>query len=194
MDTYDAYSDADLIEAYSSMMDYSGKPNEDMLIEIEKRGGMASFLKLIESKKTIQNEITRVTGEVYHLSSNTNDIDFIKNMISSDILSKKELDELIDKKFESHQAMLKDRSVNSKTIFGSMVGAIIGSLLGAAFWYLAFFCLREIYLLITVPIYIVNYIIIKLITKQSRNNLLVFVVTLLATICSVILGFYFISL
>jgi hypothetical protein len=64
---YRKYSDEDLVEAYSTMMDYSGKPNVEMLQAIELRGGMEKFLYDIEFKKKHQSEIGRIRKQVQEL-------------------------------------------------------------------------------------------------------------------------------
>lgn len=184
---YKKYSDGELIDSYSTMIDYSGKANDEILAEIENRGGLENFLKQIELKKTNQKEIGRIKKEVYEASKDYSDLEFIKQFITSDILSKEDLDYLVERTFMEHQAILKDKTVTSNTIIGSIVGTLIGSIAGSLF--LIFFVVafgRIIYFSL-IGVYIICYQIIKLITKQSRNNGVVFIATLISTILSLLL-------
>ena len=53
---YKKYSDEELIEVYSSMIDYSGKVSKEMLSEIESRGGLEIFKGKISKNNTLSQE------------------------------------------------------------------------------------------------------------------------------------------
>ena len=188
MSFYRKFSDNDLTEAYSSMINYSGKANADLLNEIDYRGGMDKFLKQIEKAKVAETEIKRVTEEVYSLSSPDTNIEFIRQTIGSDILSQDQLDFLIERKFDAHQAMLADTSIGTSTIIGSLVGGAIGSLISGILFGLSIIYFDRIFFFLLVIVYIICYSIIKLVTKQSRNNLAVFIASFLATVGAAVIG------
>ena len=191
--SYSKYSDDDLIESYTTMIDYSGKADDALLKEIEHRGGIDSFLKRIENKKTNHKEINRIVKEVHTLSKDYSDLEFIKKFISSDILSQQELDELVAIKFKEHQDMLVDRKIDSKTIIGSVIGTLIGSFLGFLFLVLCLYLFDAFLFFTIVGAYIICYVAIRLITKKSRNNAAVFIASALGTIIATILTFITIS-
>jgi len=182
------------MEAYTDMMDYSGKASNEMLEAIRIRGGMENWLKRIEQNSIKPNEIKRITKEVYFLTSKATDVEFLKSMISSNILSKHELEELIEKKFVTSRALIDDRSITSKTIIASIAGIIVSSLICGILWALAIFYLPGLYLILIIPVYIICYFIIRLITKQTRRNPVIFIAAFVATVIAVVLGFYFYSL
>jgi hypothetical protein len=192
---YQNYSIEDLIDAYTTMIEYSGKATDAMLSAIEERGGIESFKAQIELQKSGRLEINRITKEVYSLSSRETNVEFIKNLITSDFLSQKELDKLIETKFSEHQALLQNKAITSKTIIGGLSGAVISCIIGAiAFGFLMIYMTPMFFYFYILVVYIINYLIIKFITKQSRSNLAVFIITFFATIGSIILGLYFTSL
>ncbi|MBW4362463.1 hypothetical protein [Flavobacterium taihuense] len=185
---YKKFSDEDLKEAYSTMMDYSGKANSELLTEIESRGGLEKFLRQIEIQKINQTEIGRITKEIRLLNSNGLDKNAIKDSLQSDILSKDELDYLIEQKLVEHQAIIADRTITSKTIFRSILGMILGSILGSIFLILAISFIGRLVFFPLVGVYIICYFTIKFLTKQSRNNAVVFIASFLSTVISAFLA------
>ncbi|TRX31879.1 hypothetical protein FNW52_17970 [Flavobacterium sp. ZT3R18] len=185
---YKKYSDEDLKEAYSTMMDYSGKADAGILTEIESRGGLEKFLRQIEIQRINQTEIGRIAKEIRLLNSNGLNKDAIKNSVQSDILSKDELEYLIERKLVEYQAIIADRTITSKTIFGSIFGIILGSVLGCIFLILAISFFGRLVFFPLVGVYIICYFTIKFFTKQSRNNAVVFIASFLSTVISMLLA------
>ncbi|QLC65672.1 hypothetical protein LPB248_04980 [Flavobacterium sp. LPB0248] len=183
---YKNYSDKDLEEAYITMVDYSGKASKEILLEINNRGGIDVFLSTLESNKTNKKEIQRITKEVYDLSNDYSDLDFIKQFIKSDILDSHELNNLIDSKFNQHQAILKDREVNQKTIYGSLAGMALGIIISLIFYILIINLLGKFIYYPIIGVYFICYRTIKFITKQTRDNTFVFLTSLIGTILTLI--------
>lgn len=187
---YETYTDKDLIDAYNSMLEYSGEPSKDMKNAIELRGGMDWFKRKIESENRLKQETDRISKEVYSLVSPETNIEFITKVIKSDILTTDQLNELIEKKYNLYQNVVNNRRITQKTIAGCIIGIITGLLCGGfalQFLFkesmvLAFFCL--------ILIYLFSYLIIWLLTKQRRSNWLVFLSCFLATVGAFILGLY----
>jgi hypothetical protein len=192
---YKNYSTEELINAYTTMIEYSGKATDTMLSAIEERGGIESFKAQIELQKSGRLEINRITKEVYSLSSSETNVEFIKKLITSDFLSREELDKLIEIRFLKHQAFLQNKAITSKTIIGGLAGAVISCIIGAIAWgFLMIYMTPMFFYFYIIVVYIINYLIIKFITKQSRSNLAVFIITFFATIGSILLCLYFTSL
>jgi phosphate starvation-inducible membrane PsiE len=187
---YKKYSDADLIESYSSMLAYTGKASDEILSEIEARGGLDKFLKQIEYKKRLDKERARITVEIRKQMDGNLRFETIQNLITSTLIDEESLKELIELKYNEYQAIRNDRSVNSKTILGSILGIIIGGLLGFGFYCLLIYFFQSIFYFPIVGVYLICYFTIRFITKQSRNNILIFIASLFSTILAVVLTFY----
>ncbi|MDP5201025.1 hypothetical protein [Flavobacterium sp. DG2-3] len=188
---YKNYSDKDLEEAYISMIDYSGKASKEILFEIDNRGGIDAFLSMLESNKINKKEIQRITKEVYDLCYDYSDLDFIKQFIKSDILDSDELDKLVNSKFNEYQAILSDRAINQKTIYGSLIGMTVGIIISLMFYaFIINLFGRFIYYPI-VAVYFICYLTIKLITKQTRNNSFVFISSLMGTVLTLLCLYFF---
>lgn len=188
---YEKFSDEELIEAYKSMIAYSGEPNKEMLDIIVQRGGMDAFKRKMEEVKTIEAEKKRIAQEVFSLCGPGADVELVKKLITSDIIAKKELDEFVGFKFFEFQSILQDKAITKKTIAGSLIGGLVACIVGAVVWCLLFQYLPPVFFYAyIVVIYFVDYLVIRLITKQSRMNVIVFITTFLSTIASIILGVY----
>lgn len=188
---YESFSNEELIEAYKSMVAYSGEPSKEMLDIIAKRGGMDAFKRKIEEVKTIEAERKRIAHEVFSLCGPGADVELVTKLITSDIIAKKELDEFVRFKFFEFQSILHDKAITKKTITGSLIGGLVACVVGAVVWCLLFQYLPPIFLYAyIVVIYFVDYLVISLITQQSRKNMIVFIIAFLSTIASIILGVY----
>ena len=184
---YKKYTDDELIEVYTSMMDYSGKADAEMLNEIELRGGLENFKKKIEYNTIVEQEKVRISKEIFALTSSATNAEFIKSFITSDILTRGQLNEFIETKFAYYQAAKKDRKVNSKMIIASLIGIIVGTICGGWILYFISKKLNGVYYIFIVPIYILNHLIILLFTKRTRTNLVVLSAGILATIGALVL-------
>lgn len=191
---YKKFSEDDLIESCTALIDYSGKANPEILQEIENRGGMESFLTSIEKKKLNQKEINRIARETVELSDDDKDLEFVKRFIKSDILSQESLEQLIERKFNEHQLEISDRKINSNAIIGGFFGIIIGSILGYLFLMVGIHFLEKFYFSSMIGAYIVCYLSIKFLTKQSRNNVVIFIASFIAAVISMVLAFLTINI
>ncbi|MDQ6531688.1 hypothetical protein [Flavobacterium sp. LHD-85] len=187
---YKNYSDKDLEEAYITMVDYSGKASKEILLEINNRGGINLFLSTLESNKINKEEIQRITKEVYDLSNDYSNLNFIKQFIKSDVLNSIELNNLVISKFNEHQAILKDREINQKTIYGSLAGMALGIIVSLIFYILIINLLEKFIYYPIIAVYFICYRTIKIITKQTRDNTFVFLTSLTGTILTLICLFF----
>jgi len=186
---YRKFSYDDLIRSYTNMITYSGEIDPDILKEIENRGGLAKFLIAIENNKNHRVEVNRIVQQVFELSKDFKDLEFIKQFVKSNVLTKDDLDDLIERKFDEHQKMLSDKKINSKTVVGSLIGIFIGSLLGFLFLLLSIVIFGGIVFYLFFFVAFICYFSIKFITKQSKNNSVVFIASFIATIISILLSF-----
>ena len=184
---YKNYSDEDLVEAYSTMIDYSGKASNEILIEIDNRGGLNAFLENIEFNKSNKQEINRISQEIYTLNNDFHDLEFIKSFIKSDTLTPEELDDLITLKFHQHEAFLQNRKIDQKTVFASLVGMIIGIIISLAFYIFVIYLLDRFIYYPIIGVYFICYQTIKLITKKTRDNTFVFLTSLAGTVLTLLL-------
>jgi uncharacterized phage infection (PIP) family protein YhgE len=189
---YSKYSDDELIDSYSTMLDYSGKANAEILAEIQSRGGLDSFLKQKELKEKNKKEVGRISKEVHDACKNYvgADLDFVKHSITSDILSNEDLSYLIERKFVEHKATLADKEIDSNTIVGSVTGILVGSALGSIFLIICIVIFNSIVYFPLVGVYIIAYQTIKFITKKSRNNIVVFVASFISTILALLIAIF----
>lgn len=181
---YKKYTDDDLIEAYHSMMNYSGKVSDDLTVEIDKRGGIDVFLQKIKQKKEDSIEADRILDEIRTLIDQGYDLYYAQHQITSELWDKDRLNEFIENRYYRTVAIKNDLAITPKTIYGSLIGMIIGGIVGALVIHLIGSLIPGLGFSVLIPVYIVNYFIIKFITKQSRNNLIVFIAAFLSVVLS----------
>ena len=181
---YNKFTNEELIEAYSTMIDYSGKADEIILLEIEKRGGLEKFLQEIEQKNINKVESNRVLNELIKLNKEGFSLEEIKINISSEIWTKQHLNAFIESRYVRHQLFLNDKSIDRDLILKSIIGMLLASIAGTGILVLSVFVFKFAHFGLLIPVYSVSYLIIKGYTGKTQNNGVVFLAGLIATIIS----------
>ena len=65
MGFYTKFSEQDLIESYKNQIDYQGKPSNELLEEIKKRGSLEDFQLKVEDQKKTLDERNRIIREIH---------------------------------------------------------------------------------------------------------------------------------
>lgn len=196
MSFYSKFSEKDLIESYKNQLDYQGKASQELLDEISKRGGINDFELIIENQKKLQNERNRIIREIHQHYMNKSSPQECLALISSDLLSEKDLEELVNIKYAHIHQNIENLKVDSIIILKSFYAVLISSvitfvLLTTAIYTMEFLIAFHFFLLI--PVYIINYWIIRMIVRKTRKNIAVFIATFLATLLDVFYFLFFIS-
>jgi|GEM_PF-996187 len=186
---YRKFTEKELIEAYTTMIDYSGKATPEITKEIEKRGGLESFLKTMEANKANKMESNRVLNEIIRLNKEGFGYEDILKKIKSDLWTEPHLRAFIESRYYRHQLFLNDKSVDRNTVALSFLGFLIASFTGSIVWCFSIFFLKFVFYPVLVVIYFICYFIIRGFVRKSHNNWLVFLSSLLATVSSFVVGF-----
>jgi hypothetical protein len=189
---YSKYNFKELADVYTTTFANYGKIDGELLEEINNRGGEITFKALLENEKILHNERQRIVDETIGLITPETDIEFVKKLISSDLISKAEVDALVESTAASTIKYQINKKITSKTIVGCIIGGGVGYLLGLGLLFLQAIYLKDVYYLSLILIYIVAYVLIRLITKQNASNIIVFISALLTTIFSFV-TFLFLS-
>jgi hypothetical protein len=187
---YKKYTDNDLLESYSTSLDYSSKVDKDLAAEIDSRGGIEQIKKNVAEQNIIPDEIKKIYKAVFFLYKKDSNRDTIKSSITSDILSAEQLDKAIVMAIDDIEKQTKDTSINSRTIIGSIIGLIVSSLVGAGLWCYSIIQTGKMYYILTPGILVISYLIIRLLTRQSKNNSIVFIATFISAFIAIPLGLW----
>jgi hypothetical protein len=190
MGFYTKFSEQDLIESYKNQIDYQGKASNELLEEITKRESLEDFQLKIENQKNLLDENNRIIREIHRHCMNKTSEQECLSLIDSDIYTKKEIKLMIQEKYEHINRNVENLKVDSDTILFSLLGIMVSTVVSSVIllfclYQFAFLAVFHFYLLI--PLYIVNYLIIKSITHKTRDNLAVFIATCIATILNVLI-------
>lgn len=194
MGFYSSFSEQDLIVAYNNLIEYQGQANKEILDEINKRGNLSDFLVEVNFKKEIHEERNRIIREIYQHFMNKRSKEECLSLIQSAIISNEEIQALVSAKYIQIYTQVDNLKVNSETILKSFIGTIVSSIVTTAIFSLLMYKISFISFFafaLLIPIYILNYYIIRLFTGKTRSNLAVFIATFLATILNCV---YFVLL
>lgn len=189
IEKYSKYTSKELLAIHLNISKYSEEARKALEVVSQKRGGWQEIELKVKKENEIDKEIERVSNEVKALSSAYTDLEFLKNHIKSDVLTPDLLDIIINEANQEKQKEIKDSKVNTRTIIGSLFGTLLGSVLGGVIWGLQLITMGRMFYLLIVLLVLINYGSIKLITKQSKKNLVVMVAVVIGTLISVWLGF-----
>lgn len=185
---YETYTDEELYEIYLNQEGYSDEARKALEIVLEKKDGLDSLLKRLEEKSIVEKEIRRIKKETSQLGSKGIDSAFIKSTTTSEILSSEKISEIIDNKYAEVEHELNDKKVNPKTIVGSIIGGLVASIIGGTLWGLQMIYSQRIFYILGIGLVLLCYGIIKLLTKQSKNNTVVLIATIISVVLALFLG------
>lgn len=189
MSFYSKFSEQDLIESYNNQIDYQGKATQELLEEITNRGTFENFQAKIENQKGMLNERNRIIREIHQHYFNKFSKEESLSLLKSDLLSRQEIRILVEEKYVDIHQNVENLNVDSDTILKSFVGIIIASFVSSVIIFTIIFSINALIALhffLLIPAYIINYFVIRLITKKTRDNLAVFIATFIATILNLI--------
>ncbi|WP_276875880.1 hypothetical protein [Chryseobacterium joostei] len=196
MGFYSKFSEQDLIESYKNQIDYQGQPDKEIIDEIISRGTLEDFQNKIKAQNLFLNEQNRLIREIHgHYMNNLSKQECL-SLLSSDLLSDKSIENLVDRKYNQIHQKVENLKVDSDTLLYSFIGTIIASVVStiiilAALYKFIFLSVFSFSLLI--PSYIINYWIIRLFTGKTRDNLAVFIASFIATVLNCVYFVLFVN-
>jgi hypothetical protein len=186
---YNSYTDEELYIIYNDAANYSEDAGKAMNIVIEKKGGYESLVKRLEEKAVIENEKKRIANEAVKFGLEGVDASFLINTTNSSILSKEEVNKIIETNVTKAESLVEDRKVNSDTVVKSLLGCGLASLFGGAFASLQFIYFGATSTLMVIGVLLICYGTVKLVTKKSYNNTAVLLASFIAFILSYLLAY-----
>ncbi|TCJ15751.1 hypothetical protein EPD60_07780 [Flaviaesturariibacter flavus] len=187
--SYSSLSTNELEEVYAVTMANYGSIAGELLEEINRRGGEAAFKAQVEKEKELKAEKARIATEVALLMKGQSDPQFPKTMITSTLLSEKELSDFIDLLAKRHVVQQNNAKVHTKTISDSVIGVVIGAILGAIITGLQIFFIGKFYYVSLVVVYLASWLTLRMITKKDAGNVVVLLSAIVSTIVGPLLAF-----
>jgi hypothetical protein len=185
---YMKFSDEDLYESYQTTLDYSGKLNKELILEIERRGGLDELKKSIQIKEMYPLEVKRIFQMVREMRLDGKSLDVIQSEITSDLIPANELTEISAKQFHSMEAYEKDRSINKETLVRAIVGIVIASSVNTLIWFYSIISSGQMFFILIPGLALISFGILKLLTKKSARNTLVYLGTFFSVLIGLIIG------
>ncbi|MDI9309454.1 MAG: hypothetical protein QM535_04500 [Limnohabitans sp.] len=155
---------------------------------------MDSFLRAYEKNENIKSEKKRIGYETFLYTNEGKNLEFIKNNISSEIIDDIELKVIIENHYRKNISIIENRKISSKIILKTIFATLISSVTGSIFFCFLILGLKIIWWKpFIILVYILNYQLIKLITKRNRDNIVIFIGALIGTIISLLITYLFLK-
>jgi len=196
MGFYSKFTEQDLIESYKNQIDYQGKATQELLDEIQSRGTLEEFTKKIDNEKKYLEETNRIIRLIHQNYMSRVPMEECMTSIESHLLTRKDIKILTLEKYSQIQNKETNLKVDSDTILKSILGVTIAPFISSAILILTLNQFQQIIVFnyfLLIPVYIINYFIIKFFVKKTRENLAVFIATLVATLLNCLFFILFIT-
>ncbi|WP_426481828.1 hypothetical protein [Chryseobacterium sp. R2ACT005] len=182
-------NEEDLHAAYLHMTDHTGKVNDELREAISQKFNYDEFVKIAEYRKILVKEKGRISFEVHNRVQKGEDIDLILKSTSSEMIGSSDLKIFILDKFNQFSKVKENDTIDSKTIYKSLIGMVIASVTGVLFLKAVIVSTGQFSFFLLIPAYIINYFVIYGITGKTRDNFVVFMAVLISVIVSTLLSF-----
>ncbi|MEP7237370.1 MAG: hypothetical protein ABI685_05885 [Ferruginibacter sp.] len=144
----------------------------------------------MELRKTAPSEISRLQNEVCSLTTPETNYEFVRKLISSQLLSAEDLDIFVKRIFDEQKDSQADKAITQTTVVKSCIGLLLGSLAGTSFWWFILYVFKQPFIFVMPIVFMIGYFIIKLFSKQSFKNPVVLVASLLSAGISLVVGHF----
>jgi hypothetical protein len=191
---YEEYTDEQLYHVHSNPGDYSPEAQEALQIVIDKKGGLDKLTHRVKNRNQITNEINRIGAETAQMLRKDIDIDFIRTMMTSPILPAEKVQVIIDNVFAEVDKEKEDKKIKPRTIFGGLLATILATAIGSIYWTVITRLMPPtipliILALLVIGLVLICYGIIKAITRQSKQNVVVFIASAISVVLSLVIGY-----
>ena len=188
--TYESKTDSELFEIYQKKEDYSDDALAALKIEINRRDNYEQFIKKQENLAIKEEEKQRIFNYSMKMFSNKLEQNDFRQKITSKHLSQTEIDEVITQAEANFEKEREDQKVNPKILMAGILGGFVGGTFGGILLGIQMVQTNYFIKFIILGLAFISYIFIKLFTKRSKNNIIVFTLTILSTLYAIALGVY----
>lgn len=188
---YRNFNEEDLIVAYLYVTEHTGEIDEEMTEAINQKFNYDEFVSKANKRTSFIKERGRISFEVYNMVKKGDDLPLMIESISSSILNNQEREDFVTLKFHEFSLVKENNKIDLVTIYKSFFGVFISSIIGFLFFWTFVLLANTFSFFILVPIYIINYLVIRFITGKTRDNLIVFLAVFMSVIISTLLPFLF---
>ncbi|MCH2199144.1 MAG: hypothetical protein MK081_10210 [Flavobacteriales bacterium] len=185
---YRDLEDDELFEIHVAIHEYSEEAQRDFADAIEEKGGMDAFVERLKTRKEkaherglLRAQFTKAIKEDLNSELEPGDLTFKYH-------TEQEVSEIWNDVRSGIHDEIADKRIKPKTIIGGVIGGAIGTVIGTAIWAGQLIGSGSIFVFVGFGVALINYLIIKGITKQSKANIVVVIFTFIATILSIALG------
>ncbi|MFC3159120.1 hypothetical protein SAMN05443633_10335 [Chryseobacterium arachidis] len=156
------------------MVEHTGKINDEMRAAIGQKFDYDEFVNKANFRTALIKEKGRISFEIYNMVQKGDDFNVIEKNISSHILTKRELEYFIIEKYYQFSSHKENNTIDKRTVYRSLLGILIATFIGILVLDDLLLITNETSFFLLIPIYILNYWVIRLITGKPKIILLYF--------------------
>ncbi len=186
--TYNAYSDEELTEAWRSIHDYTPEASEVLKTVIEKRGGIEALLENEQLSWEVFQETERIKQQVRQMATPEVEPEFLHKMISSELLDETQRLTIIQETLDSIAHEKEDMEIKPRTLIGGSLAAGLAAVMGGILWGLQLMWSGRIFYIFLIGLVLLCYSFIRFFTKQSHKNTAVVILTVISTVVALAIG------
>lgn len=191
---FEKYNHDELFEIYSNWGNYSDEAREAFNIVISNKGGVENLVMQQAEKQKLLNETNKIKKAAVELSMSGSDDSFAKKMIHSDLLPQEKVNEIIDSIFYITKQEKEDIKIKPRTIYGSIIGGVIASIISGLLWGVLLIYSEKILIILLIVPALICYWIIRAFTKQSKNNIVVLIATIISICAALLIGYVLLNI
>ena len=188
LNLYRNYSDQELINLFSNNEGYSEEAKVIIYKVVDEKGGIEKLQQNLNEKAIIDKEMFRIRIEVRKLFSAETNAEFVRKLLTSDILPKNQLDAVVDEEFEQLTAYKAGNSFDLKTIVFAALGIVVSSIAAGYLWSLIIGQTNRVPIFLIIGLVLFCYFIILGITRKSKFNPVVLIATTIAVIIAYLIA------
>jgi hypothetical protein len=188
LEKYRQCSDAELMKMYQGRSSYSAEAQDAMLEVIHEKGGIEKLTERLESQEIIVAEIKRLKTEIHQLNNKYTDLEFMKKMVHSGILTPEQLDQLIEAAYQEAEEERDDQAIKPRTVNGSIFGGAFAAITGGVLWGLMLMYSEKQFIFFIAGLALYCFFWIRIATKQSIKNQVVIIATIISTLLALGIG------
>lgn len=187
---YTTFTEDELFELSRTIKEYTPEASQALDAVLEEREGKKSFLDRMNLQRQIEKEFRKITLSAKSLLKKNHSVGYIQGKLKSDMLNESEVKAIIVQAQKEYIIEQKNLSMNGAELAKGLLGGLIGGTVGGGFLALPLIWGEMIMGVMALGVVWVSFQFVSKFTGKSKENKSVIILTILASVYAVWLGFY----
>lgn len=185
---FEKYTNQELVKVKKDELNYNQEAINALDKLIEQRGGRDKLLIENEAIKKIQIETVRILLETEKLYNQKNNLETIKNIITSTLINNDKKNEIVVSEFTRLDIEKDDFITNPKSILKMISGVLISSFIGGCLFCCQMIFNYDLFYIFGFIMIFICYFNVKFFTDQIKINSILILATIITFFISLFIG------